>query len=588
MSSATSVKRDDTQIQEASEKKMNTGWTGVDAVPVSGLLGMMHDGDQVFFNPYGPHDPKWTTYSFRPVDRDASLPWISIVPSSLRALDSMDTMLNNIPYVVIKEYFFKNTAATMINLVQKIMAYSKESGKKPDANDSVDNSQEKDSKGKTETKSEGNTLMDKVRDAFESVDLKMQVIDIPYILYCGLRKKLYGNTYIFPYLLSEDGSSLINQANNTSEWNGKGSSLVNMIKGAISNAADAVAGFSSMVTGSNAQFANLFPAPTWGGQGEDKISFSFDLMLVNDNIVSARNNYMCVNTMIHNNRSMQKAIMAFPGALYEIWLPTGQRHLMCTCDLKLYQLGVNRKVPKGFFSASDLPGANFRIGTVTEKAEVKDSDFQVHDDQIEVIPDGYKLSCTFQSCLANNLNTSIFQYYVKMTGYEQASTGTGKESTDDMYSKVEDTTKRVVDAIRGNDPKNTQDKSNGEPPKASSEDQSQERQVLQYRAFANNIIALADETSVEKFDESTYNKRLGKLRTQLGDKELNSDSVVDTIRRSQALIRETKNFLSKLYNAPDRNLWYKPFDGEEYYTTLKADARQILKKRYQDKFKEFQ
>ena len=84
-----------------------------------------------------------------------------------------------------------------------------------------------------------------------------------------------------------------------------------------------IGGIASGIMGSQAQSANLFPAPTWGGPGDDKVSFSFDLILINDHIVRARNNYICVNTIINNNRSIQKAILAFPGALYELWLPTG-------------------------------------------------------------------------------------------------------------------------------------------------------------------------------------------------------------------------------------------------------------------------
>ena len=84
-----------------------------------------------------------------------------------------------------------------------------------------------------------------------------------------------------------------------------------------------IGGITSGVMGSQAQSANLFPAPTRGGPGDDKASFSFDLILINDHIVRARNNYICVNTIINNNRSIQKAILAFPGALYELWLPTG-------------------------------------------------------------------------------------------------------------------------------------------------------------------------------------------------------------------------------------------------------------------------
>lgn len=91
---------------------------------------------------------------------------------------------------------------------------------------------------------------------------------------------------------------------------------------------------------------------------------------------------------------------------------------MCTGDFKLYPLGLNRKTPNGFFSGKGGPsGANFPIGTVDGRAGVSLTDFNEHQDEVEVLPDAYKLSMTFTSCLANNLNTSIFQYYVKMTPY---------------------------------------------------------------------------------------------------------------------------------------------------------------------------
>lgn len=139
-----------------------------------------------------------------------------------------------------------------------------------------------------------------------------------------------------------------------------------------------------------------------------------DLVLINDNVVKARNNYMCVNTIIHNNRSMQKAILSFPGALYEVWLPTGQRHIMCTGTFELSALGLNRRTPKGFFYGTG-PGASFRIGSDDGQTVMLE---QEHKDGEEVVPDAYKLAMTYKSCFANNLNTSIFQYYVKMTAYD--------------------------------------------------------------------------------------------------------------------------------------------------------------------------
>ena len=52
-----------------------------------------------------------------------------------------------------------------------------------------------------------------------------------------------------------------------------------------------------------------------------------------------------------------------------------------------------------------------------------------------MLPDAYKLAITFKSCLANNMNTAVFQYYVKMTSYDYGtddSFGPGQESKDDI------------------------------------------------------------------------------------------------------------------------------------------------------------
>ena len=146
--------------------------------------------------------------------------------------------------------------------------------------------------------------------------------------------------------------------------------------------------------------------------------------MINDNIVKSRNNYMCVNTIIHNNRSIQKAMLAFPGALYEVWLPTGQRHLMCTGDFKLYPLGLNRRTPDNFFEGGSRPGGTIPIGVNSSDipAKIENPADIGHRSGIEVLPDAYKLSITFKSCLPNNMNTAVFQYYVKMSGYEDGLT----------------------------------------------------------------------------------------------------------------------------------------------------------------------
>lgn len=143
----------------------------------------MHDGDQQFLNPYGPLRGQWTMYSFRPFDRDQGWPVISITPASFESLSSMDDMLDNIPFIVVKEYFLKNTASTMINFVKKIM------GSVQKAKESVDNSDEKSNAGPAGAKSTGKSFAEKVADVFENINLKTSAIEIPYILYVGLRAR---------------------------------------------------------------------------------------------------------------------------------------------------------------------------------------------------------------------------------------------------------------------------------------------------------------------------------------------------------------------------------------------------------------
>ena len=580
-------------ISLQADNKNEIGWKASPFFVENGILGMMHDGDQQMFNPYGHCTSAWTMYSFRPEDTRGpdAYPQIGITPSSFEALKSMDTMLNNIPYVVIKEFFFKNTASTMAGFIKKIAAAAKEAFKKPetDAN----------SQGVGNLKTVGDKVMDGIKKVFEDIDITKAVIDIPYVLYCGLRQRMYGNTYIFPYLVDSAGSTVINSASNQSEWSGESEGLIGALKNMASNVFGMAAGLASAMTGSTARASRLFPAPTWKGPEGDSVSFQFDLILINDNIVKARNNYMCVNTIINNNRSIQKAILDFPGALYELWLPTGQRHLMCTAQLNLSPLGLNRQVPKNFFTGTGGPeGANFRIGPDGTKlpngAKNTIKMEQRHEDYMEVIPDAYKLQCNFKSCLANNLNTSIFQYYVKMTGYNNPSAEIGVDGKNDIASNtaefVSKTLKSEVDEetekqVDGN-PDEEGDKPAGGSPAPTPSTASTRSARLFTRAITNLVDSIDDENYQEKFDEATYNKRLSSIKSQFGEQAQNADNVVSIIRKTQTTIRNASKFLSKLYNAESNNLWYKPYAKEEYYTTMKPNQIQILRKKYANKLKQ--
>lgn len=194
------------------------------------------------------------------------------------------------------------------------------------------------------------------------------------------------------------------------------------------------------------------------------------------------------------------------------------------------------------------------------------------------------------------MNTAVFQYYVKMKGYDHKRP---KNPSKDYKSNEQDpgvsveapisgAMGSVARKVFGNKKPIEEDPPPPEPtPPANGGTNGQQSGVggkfsrgigcREARDFTQEIVEL-----IEKFDESTYNKKLERLNAASGDKAINADSVTATIRKTQAIIRESTKFLSRLYNAESNNLWYRPFEKEELYTTLKPDYRQILKKKYRE------
>lgn len=112
-----------------------------------------------------------------------------------------------------------------------------------------------------------------------------------------------------------------------------------------------------------------------------------------------------------------------------------------------------------------MKGANLPIGDKNGLIARLENE---HQEKAEVIPDGYKLQIQFTSCLANNLNTSVFQYYVKMTGYENygndGENGTpGHDETKDEPTQWDKTVENLTNGalknakeVRENPPANQQ------------------------------------------------------------------------------------------------------------------------------------
>ena len=358
----------------------------------------------------------------------------------------------------------------------------------------------------------------------------------------------------------------------------------------INSVAGAVGGFALQLAGSQGAMANLFPAPSWNpGSDGTGASFEFDLILINDNVIKARNNYMCANTIIHNNRYIQKAILKFPGALYEVWLPTGQRHLMCTGSFTLSPIGLNRLTPNDFFLGSEShSGANVSIGVnLKEVATLENPEGKGHVENKEVLPDAYKLHIKFKSCLANNMNTAVFQYYVKMTGYDgYKSDNPGDTSKDSIADQTLELMKGFTDKAEQAFQSSKSSTSTGGTEASHGVVATRGAKAIESMRMGEILDSEDFEEITQKFDEATYNKKLGKLRTDIGDQAVNSESAVLAIRKAQSTVNEIGDFLTRLYNAPDENMWYMEDPKDEIYTTLKPDYRKMLRDKYQGKMRE--
>lgn len=348
------------------------------------------DGSQQAWNPFAPNGAaaSWTRYSFRPCDAILGYPMISIIPASFQSIASISTILNEVPYIKVMEYFMRNNVSAAINMFQGLA----EGADKQDSQEANQPATIKDN-----TKS----LIDIIKEKFtDGLDPKNQVIDLPFKLYHKLKAKLYGNTYIFPYIPKENP---ITQSSNKSEWNEEGGILQALTSG-LQGAVNGAAGMLGI------GIAKPFPAPTWKLPSDGwKWTMSFNLNLINDEYFRTRCNYMCANTLINNNRWIQKTILGFPGALYEVAVPTGVRELMCTGEFVLTGLGNIRNVPPGFFDEPTVIGSRRYVSV------------KMHSDAWEVLPDAYSLKCTFESCIAENLNNSVFSYYLEMVDFPPAS-----------------------------------------------------------------------------------------------------------------------------------------------------------------------
>lgn len=178
---------------------------------------------------------------------------IAITPSSFQSLKTINTMLNSIPFVVVREFFFKNQAGQIVNFLKGVAKGAHETYQSAKSGGSVKGAGAEGGSQNAGTmesiKSSVTGFIEKVKKTFQDVDINTATIDIPYILYCGLREKQWGNTYIFPYIV--DSGTVINESSNASEWGGEqGAGWLNWIKGLAKSATEMIGGAATSLVGS--------------------------------------------------------------------------------------------------------------------------------------------------------------------------------------------------------------------------------------------------------------------------------------------------------------------------------------------------
>ena len=382
----------ETTYKGNSDAKTYEGFKGQPYKIVDPKTEFFRESTQQAVNPFTHEDGRFTTFSYRPTDNKQGWPPISIAPASFQCVLSFQTVLDQLPYVTISEYFMRNNIGNALNLFQAV------------SNGEANKLDSKQAGEVGEVKSGAEGLIEKIKGLVEDIDMETMVLSMPFIFYHRLKGKVYGNIYKFPYLPE---GNIITQSSNKEEWGGGG---------ILSELGSKLQGFANGLLGKLGMgIAKPFPAPTWTlPESGWKWNMKFTLNFINDEFIRARNNYMCANTIIHNNRWIQKTIIGFPGALYEIMLPTGVRELMCTGSFTLNPIGVPRHVPPTFFEGGSL--AQPKIGSEVIGIYPK------HGEDYEVVPDAYSLTCELESAIAENLNNSIFAYYMNIETFAPGTT----------------------------------------------------------------------------------------------------------------------------------------------------------------------
>jgi len=144
--------------------------------------------------------------------------------------------------------------------------------------------------------------------------------------------------------------------------------------------------------------------PWWDAEAghktaEPEITIKFHLF--NDNISKAIANFICVNTLIANNKWYQYNLFQHSSCLYEIKLDGYNRLFACTCNATVKSIG-NLRTPPEFFAKKIQQHCQGLVDDAKTFAE------GLLSQKLVKIPDVYEVELTFKSILPANFNNFMY------------------------------------------------------------------------------------------------------------------------------------------------------------------------------------
>lgn len=221
------------------------------------------------------------------------------------------------------------------------------------------------------------------------------IMKMPFFFYYTFLSSTTLNIYEFPCKLEND---LLYSSDGTPGWGGTAFDLqilqdkIRAVSGAAGAVADALLG--------NIRMMYLAPWNAMEGWKTNDTDIQLKVHLFNDTIETAVTNFVCVNTLIGNNKYAQYGVFQTGPSLYDVQVEGSNRLFACTGKFQVVAKGPMREPPYEFFKKLIENKGSHVSMSVEQLIQAK---------KIK-IPDVYEVTMTFSSCLPATFNSWLFQY----------------------------------------------------------------------------------------------------------------------------------------------------------------------------------